>query len=139
LVAVVIVDRFEVVDVDQHAGERMLVATSAPELVGEPRVDHPPVDELGEPIDGGQLGEVLVDALELVGKTLDAQHRRHANLQLERVDRLAQELVGPSGETTPFGIQVLERGQQDDRRISGIALEHLRELVAVEVGHHHVE
>jgi hypothetical protein len=128
-----------VVDVDEDDGERMLVAPRPLELVNEPALDGAAIGDLREPVDRGELGKLLVHALELVGEPFDAQHRRHSNLELERVDGLRQKLVGACRETAPLRIDVFERGEQDDGHEGGVALEHLRELVAVDVRHHDVQ
>ena len=89
-----VVDGAELVDVDEDAGEGLVVALGALELLVEPGVEEAEVVEPGqlvvhaEPLEPGLLEH------DLLVEPLDAQHARDAGEELGLLEGLADVVVG---------------------------------------------
>ena len=90
VMAVGVVDRFEMVDVEHHQRQRAALMRGLVEQSGEMRLEIAPIVEAGQRIDGGELDRRLQIGAQAVGVALAAQLAAHAGDQLVAVDRAAR-------------------------------------------------
>ena len=88
-----------------------------------------------------ELLQLDLRGVDFVLQPLDAQHRAHACLQLERIERLGEVVVGAGVEAFDFRLARGLRGEQDHRDESARrrCLDVAADLDARELRHHHVE
>ena len=132
-VAVRVVDLLEVVDVEQQAREGAVVAVRQRDRLAGAGVELAPVEEAGEPVAGGLVGEPVVDRL-------GPQRRAHARHELLVGERLDDVVDGAGVEAGDARVRLRVRGEEDDRgRRRALGLDRAADLVAVAAGHRHVD
>ncbi len=135
-----IVDLLEAVDVERDQRQLAAIAIGAPELAQQRRAEAAPVGQCCQLVGARQQAQALIGPMKLGRQVLNAQHGAHAQLQLEWMNRLDQNLVGAHLDAVRARRRIAERREQDDgheRPRLAADLPHHR--VAVHAGHHHVE
>ena len=85
--------------------------------------------------------EQRLGGLEVVGQPLQLDQRADPRVELLRIDRLAEEVVGAGFEAFDPGRPLLQRADEDHRRQAGLGdvLQRRADVEAGDVGHDHVE
>lgn len=92
--AVGIVDRLEVIDIENHDAEGRALALGTGELAAEHIVDRRAVEQFSERVVGGSILQTLASFEEIVLKLKDPKADAEARAKLSGVDRLGEVIVG---------------------------------------------
>jgi hypothetical protein len=132
-VAVGVVDELEVIDVEQQARERPGMPGGQCDGLMGARVELATVEEPGQPVARGALGQPVVDGP-------GAQCRAHTRHELLVGERLDDVVDGAGVEARHARVGVRVRGQEDHRRRRrALRLDRPADLVAVAAGHGDVD
>jgi hypothetical protein len=149
LVAVGVVEQFEVIDVAHHQGDAAGVAAGAPPFAGDVFVEVAAVGDAGQGVAGRQALQFLLAVSSSLARLTSEPRiwiRRSMARTLRAKDDLADRLVQvvvTTGHDAALDILVLaERGEEDDRRPAPFALhaaDASGDFEAVDVGKDDVE
>ena len=148
LMPVRVVHALELVEIAHHEREGLLQALRMREHLVDAFVEVAAVVQAGERVglrhvaqSVVHLEQLLLALFERVLEPLDAQHRVEPSLQLRKVDRLGDVVVGARFEPLHFILGGVERRLHDDRneRQTLVRLDLPRDLDPTDFGHHDVE
>ena len=132
----------QLIDVDEQARERLVVALGALELLGESRAQVPVVVEAGHLVVHAEPLELRALEVHLVVQPLDAQHRRDAGEELLlRPNGFAHVVVGADAQALDAARRVGAHGHEDHGQepVCRDALQQATRLEAAEARHDDVE
>jgi len=132
---------------ERAAMQRVEIGLIQPQLTAECGrvVGEPLAMSLGARVarldDAPEREEERFGRLEIVGEPLEPHQRSHARLQLLRVDRLVEEIIGAGVETGEARLPLLCAADQHHRREArvGAGLEFGADIEPGDPRHHHVE
>ena len=113
-VAVLVVDALEVIDVDHQAGEGLVGALGARQLLAQARVQVAAVVEAGE-----EVGQPAAHQARAVHRVLDADGGDHAQVREEVARQLAREAERIQAREHQHPVELLVAAQRDERQAPG--------------------
>ena len=138
--AVGVVDALEVVDVGDRDRHRTVSTPCSPDLATQLLEDGAAVPQTRQVVMGRLDLKGLLRAEQIALQVEDAFTGAQADLQLESVEGLGQEVVGARLETRQHVFSAGFRGQEDEIHVGrGLLADDAANLQAVEIRHHPVE
>ena len=116
--AVRIVDGFEVIDVEDHQGQRLLAVDRTLDHLAEVRFEEAPVVQPGQRVDHGKLQGFLHDVAQAIGVALAPQLNAHPRHQLVPIDGTGDIVVHADIERAQDPGAIVRVGQQEDRQFA---------------------
>ncbi|MEJ2202354.1 MAG: hypothetical protein P8X63_15260 [Desulfuromonadaceae bacterium] len=137
LMAVTVVDLFEMVDIDHDQGQWFLGALATLQFLVQGFHQKAPVAQLGQGIGVGEIQQGLVAFFQTVLEILDFELDLDPGKHLPRIEGFGQVVAGAQFQTTDFGFLILHPGDHDDRDVLELlaGFDHAQKLETVHARH----